>query len=80
MGTGEFVDEWKANRVGKEKEDPDFARAGSRDGPEWGCYFWKGDQMVSLQTRWNTECGCWPTPWWTFWMHLIMVTLEGTAL
>ncbi|PRQ49788.1 putative alpha-glucosidase [Rosa chinensis] len=50
----EFVEEWKANRVGKEKEDPQealvfFMRAGFRDSPKWGMLFWEGDQMVSWQ-------------------------------
>ncbi|VVA37545.1 Hypothetical predicted protein [Prunus dulcis] len=52
----EFVDEWKANRVGKEEEDPEealvfFMRAGFRDSPKWGMLFWEGDQMVSWQTH-----------------------------
>ncbi|GLT40827.1 hypothetical protein SLA2020_149320 [Shorea laevis] len=51
-----FVEEWKSNRVGKEKEDPDealvfFMRAGFRDSPKWGMLFWEGDQMVSWQAN-----------------------------
>ncbi|KDP29251.1 hypothetical protein JCGZ_16640 [Jatropha curcas] len=52
----EFVEEWKENRVGKEREDPEealvfFNRAGFRDSPKWGMLFWEGDQMVSWQTN-----------------------------
>lgn len=52
----EFVEEWKANRVGKEREDPEeslvfFMRAGFRDSPKWGMLFWEGDQMVSWQAN-----------------------------
>ncbi|KAK2652109.1 hypothetical protein Ddye_011965 [Dipteronia dyeriana] len=52
----EFVEEWKSNRVGKEKEDPEealvfFMRAGFRDSPKWGMLFWEGDQMVSWQAN-----------------------------
>ncbi|XP_004303593.1 PREDICTED: putative alpha-xylosidase 2 [Fragaria vesca subsp. vesca] len=49
----EFVEEWKANRVGKEKDPQEtlvfFMRAGFRDSPRWGMLFWEGDQMVSWQ-------------------------------
>ncbi|GLT88090.1 hypothetical protein SLE2022_061300 [Rubroshorea leprosula] len=52
----EFVEEWKINSVGKEKEDPEetlvfFMRAGFRDSPKWGMLFWEGDQMVSWQAN-----------------------------
>ncbi|KAK9290377.1 hypothetical protein L1049_008546 [Liquidambar formosana] len=52
----EFVEEWKANRLGKEREDPEealvfFMRAGFRDSPKWGMLFWEGDQMVSWQAN-----------------------------
>ncbi|XP_065856529.1 uncharacterized protein [Euphorbia lathyris] len=52
----EFVEHWKKNRVGKEKEDPEealvfFMRAGFRDSPKWGMLFWEGDQMVSWQAN-----------------------------
>ncbi|KAL5745405.1 hypothetical protein ACOSP7_026551 [Xanthoceras sorbifolium] len=52
----EFVEEWKSNCVGKEKEDPEealvfFMRAGFRDSPKWGMLFWEGDQMVSWQAN-----------------------------
>ncbi|XP_050228603.2 uncharacterized protein LOC126677843 [Mercurialis annua] len=52
----EFVEEWKTNRVGKEREDPEealvfFMRAGFRDSPKWGMLFWEGDQMVSWQAH-----------------------------
>ncbi|OMO77905.1 Glycoside hydrolase, family 31 [Corchorus capsularis] len=52
----EFVEEWKSNRVGKEREDPEeslvfFMRAGFRDSPKWGMLFWEGDQMVSWQAN-----------------------------
>ncbi|GMH18681.1 hypothetical protein Nepgr_020522 [Nepenthes gracilis] len=52
----EFVEEWKAARLGKEKEDPEgdlvfFIRAGFRDSPKWAMLFWEGDQMVSWQTN-----------------------------
>ena len=52
----EFVEEWKNNRVGKEREDPEdglvfFMRAGFRDSPRWGMLFWEGDQMVSWQAN-----------------------------
>lgn len=50
------MEEWKANRVGKEREDPEeslvfFMRAGFRDSPKWGMLFWEGDQMVSWQAN-----------------------------
>ncbi|PON48652.1 Glycoside hydrolase [Trema orientale] len=52
----EFVEEWKSNLVGKEKEDAEealvfFMRAGFRNSPKWGMLFWEGDQMVSWQTN-----------------------------
>ncbi|WCJ33383.1 Alpha-glucosidase 2 [Euphorbia peplus] len=52
----EFVEDWKKNRVGKEKEDPEealvfFMRAGFRNSPKWGMLFWEGDQMVSWQAN-----------------------------
>ncbi|XP_048225602.1 sulfoquinovosidase isoform X2 [Ricinus communis] len=52
----EFVEEWKTNLVGKEREDPEealvfFMRAGFRDSPKWGMLFWEGDQMVSWQAN-----------------------------
>ncbi|GMJ12170.1 hypothetical protein HRI_004886200 [Hibiscus trionum] len=52
----EFVEEWKNERAGKEKEDPGedlvfFMRAGFRDSPRWGMLFWEGDQMVSWQAN-----------------------------
>ncbi|PIN21502.1 Alpha-glucosidase [Handroanthus impetiginosus] len=52
----EFVEEWKSNRVGKQKEDPPealvfFMRAGFRDSPKWASLFWEGDQMVSWQAN-----------------------------
>ncbi|KAK9268614.1 hypothetical protein L1049_000371 [Liquidambar formosana] len=52
----EFVEEWKANRLGKEREDPEealvfFMRAGFRDSPKWGMLFWERDQMVSWQAN-----------------------------
>ncbi|KAG5555986.1 hypothetical protein RHGRI_006576 [Rhododendron griersonianum] len=52
----DFVEEWKSNRVGKEREDPEealvfFMRAGFRNSPKWGMLFWEGDQMVSWQAN-----------------------------
>ncbi|KAI7990402.1 Sulfoquinovosidase [Camellia lanceoleosa] len=52
----EFVEEWKSNRSGEEREDPEealvfFMRAGFRDSPKWGMLFWEGDQMVSWQAN-----------------------------
>lgn len=52
----EFVEEWKASHLGKEREDPEdalvfFMRAGFRDSPKWGMLFWEGDQMVSWQAN-----------------------------
>ncbi|KAE8680509.1 DNA gyrase subunit B [Hibiscus syriacus] len=42
----EFVEEWKNNHAGKEREDLGdlvfFMRAGFRDSPRWGCCFGKG--------------------------------------
>ncbi|XP_050381679.1 uncharacterized protein LOC126798688 isoform X2 [Argentina anserina] len=49
----EFVEEWKANHAGIEKDPQEalvfFMRAGFRDSPKWGMLFWEGDQMVSWQ-------------------------------
>ncbi|PKA48152.1 Putative alpha-xylosidase 2 [Apostasia shenzhenica] len=50
----EFVDEWKSECRGKEREDPEeslvfFMRAGFRESPKWAMLFWEGDQMVSWQ-------------------------------
>ncbi|PKU87940.1 uncharacterized protein LOC110106019 isoform X1 [Dendrobium catenatum] len=50
----EFVDEWKSNCGGKEREDAEeslvfFMRAGFRESPKWAMLFWEGDQMVSWQ-------------------------------
>ncbi|KAK6149041.1 hypothetical protein DH2020_016566 [Rehmannia glutinosa] len=52
----EFVDEWKSNRVGEEKDDAQealvfFMRAGFRNSPNWASLFWEGDQMVSWQAN-----------------------------
>ncbi|KAK1277352.1 putative alpha-xylosidase 2 [Acorus gramineus] len=52
----EFVDEWKSNRHGKERDDPEeslvfFMRAGFRNSPRWAMLFWEGDQMVSWQNH-----------------------------
>ncbi|XP_039028333.1 sulfoquinovosidase-like [Hibiscus syriacus] len=51
----EFVEEWKNNHAGKEREDLGdlvfFMRAGFRDSPRWGMLFWEGDQMVSWQVN-----------------------------
>ncbi|XP_007028357.2 PREDICTED: sulfoquinovosidase [Theobroma cacao] len=52
----EFVEEWKSNHVGNEREDPEeglvfFMRAGFRNSPRWGMLFWEGDQMVSWQAN-----------------------------
>ncbi|KAL7097725.1 hypothetical protein ACP275_10G161300 [Erythranthe tilingii] len=52
----EFVEEWKASRIGKAKEDPQeglvfFMRAGFRESPKWASLFWEGDQMVSWQAN-----------------------------
>ncbi|GFP80802.1 alpha-glucosidase yihq [Phtheirospermum japonicum] len=52
----EFVDEWKNNRAGEEKHNPQeslvfFMRAGFRNSPKWASLFWEGDQMVSWQAN-----------------------------
>ncbi|KAL5546613.1 hypothetical protein UlMin_006300 [Ulmus minor] len=52
----EFVEEWKCNHVGRQKEDPEealvfFMRAGFKNSPKWAMLFWEGDQMVSWQAN-----------------------------
>ncbi|KAK1319354.1 putative alpha-xylosidase 2 [Acorus calamus] len=50
----EFVDEWKSNRHGKERDDPEeslvfFMRAGFRNSLRWAMLFWEGDQMEASE-------------------------------